>query len=375
MASKLASHGLSCGIVGLPNVGKSTLFNVLTNGQVAASNFPFCTIDPNVGIAYVPDQRLQILATLVKPNKVIPTSIKLVDIAGLVKGASQGEGLGTQFLAYIREVDAILHIVRCFHNDQVAHVAGQVDPRFDKAVIDHELQLKDLETIGKRIMKIQKMAKSGREASHQELAVLNLIEHGLTQGINVRDLALEPAQTQLAKCWQLLTLKPIIYVANVDEHAIKKGSNTYLVQLKQAIKNEHAEVILVCASLEAQMAGLTADEKIFLLTEYGLATSGLDKLIQASYKRLNLITYFTAGPREVRAWTVKQGTKAPQAAGIIHSDFERGFIKAEVIKLADYQCYQTELACKEAGKVRLEGREYMLVDGDIINFRFNVSDN
>lgn len=363
---------LKYGIIGLPNVGKSTLFNALSNGRAVASNFPFCTIEPNVGVVSVPDERLQALASLVNPKKIIPTFIEFVDIAGLVKGASQGEGLGNKFLANIREVDAIVHVVRCFQDDQVVHVAGRVDPVFDKEIIDHELQLKDLETIGKRIVKVEKVAKSGNKDPQQELALLKAFEAQLAQGANARDIALDPAQIQLAQNWQLLTLKPVIYVANVDESTLKEGSNVYVVELQQAIKDEHTEIVLVCASLEAQMAELSLDEQTFFLAEYGLEDAGLDKLIKASYKKLKLITYFTAGPQAVRAWTIKHGAKAPQAAGVIHSDFERGFIKAEVIKLADYQHCKTELACREAGKVRIEGKDYVIADGDIVHFRFNV---
>lgn len=363
---------LKYGIIGLPNVGKSTLFNALSNGRAVASNFPFCTIEPNVGVVSVPDERLQALASLVNPKKIIPTFIEFVDIAGLVKGASQGEGLGNKFLANIREVDAIVHVVRCFQDDQVVHVAGRVDPVFDKEIIDHELQLKDLETIGKRIVKVEKVAKSGNKDPQQELALLKAFEAQLAQGANARDIALDPAQIQLAQNWQLLTLKPVIYVANVDESTLKEGSNVYVVELQQAIKDEHTEIVLVCASLEAQMAELSLDEQTFFLAEYGLEDAGLDKLIKASYKKLKLITYFTAGPQAVRAWTIKHGAKAPQAAGVIHSDFARGFIKAEVIKLADYQHCKTELACREAGKVRIEGKDYVIADGDIVHFRFNV---
>ena len=363
---------LKYGLVGLPNVGKSTLFNALTHSQVAADNFPFCTIDPNVGAVWVPDERLQILASLCKPQKTTPTLIEFVDIAGLVKGASQGEGLGNQFLANIREVDAIIHVVRCFQDAQVVHVAGQVDPAFDKEIIDDELRSRDLETIGKRSIKVEKAAKAGSKDAQQELALLQEFKAQLTQGTNARDIMLDPAQIQRAQHWQLLSLKPVIYVANVAEGTLTSATNAYVAQLQQATSDERSVVIPVFASLEAQMDSLDAEERAFFADVYGLEAAGLAKLVRTSYEQLNLITYFTAGPQEVRAWTIQKGTKAPQAAGVIHSDFERGFIKAEVIRLADYQHYKTELACREAGKIRIEGKDYIVADGDIIHFRFNV---
>lgn len=364
--------GLKCGIVGLPNVGKSTLFNALSNNKAEAANFPFCTIEPNVGVIAVPDERLRILEQLVSPQKVVPTTFEFVDIAGLVKGASKGEGLGNQFLANIREVDAIAHVVRCFENDNIIHVDGRVNPVADKEIIDTELQLKDLESVEKKIAKVERAAKSGDAKMKKELATLQVYQQALLSGKNARSVQMDAEDKKAIEDIQLLTDKPVIYVANVDEASIHTG-NKYVEALKENVKAEGADVVMVCAAIEAQIAELeTMEDRQVFLEEYGLKESGLNKLVHAAYHMLDLITYFTAGEKEVRAWTIHRGWRAPQAAGVIHTDFEKGFIRAEVIKLADYQKYKTEAGCREAGKLAVEGKEYVVEDGDIMHFRFNV---
>jgi hypothetical protein len=353
-------------------VGKSTLFNAISNNKVEAANFPFCTIEPNVGVVAVPDERLNILENLVHPQKVIPATVEFVDIAGLVKGASQGEGLGNQFLANIREVDAILHVVRCFDNDNVVHVGGRVDPVADKEIIDTELQLKDLESVDKKLARVEKSAKSGDPKLKKELAALGLYRDALRAGKNARAVQASDDEKAAIADLQLLTAKPVIYVANVDESSLKAG-NRHVEALRKIALEEGAELVVISAAIEAQISELDSQEdRNMFLQEYGLHDSGLHQLIVASYSLLNLITYFTAGEKEVRAWTIKRGWKAPQAAGVIHTDFEKGFIRAEVIKLADYQKYKSESGCRDAGKMAVEGKEYVVEDGDVMHFRFNV---
>ena len=363
---------LQCGIVGLPNVGKSTLFNCLSNAKAQAANFPFCTIEPNVGVITVPDERLNALAEIERPQRVIPTTVEIVDIAGLVKGASKGEGLGNKFLANIRETDAIIHVLRCFDDDNVTHVDGSVDPVRDKEIIDMELQLKDLETVDARLAKIQKQAAAGDKEAKALCAVLTAYREALSQGKSARTVSLDKEQRKLAKDLFLLTDKPVLYVCNVDEASAVKG-NRYVDAVREAVKDEQAEILVVAAALESDIAELeTYEERQMFLDEAGLSESGVTRLIQSAYRLLDLQTFLTAGPDEVRAWTFHRGWKAPQCAGVIHTDFEKGFIRAEVIKYEDYIQYKSEAACREAGKLHTEGKDYQVQDGDIMHFLFNV---
>ncbi len=364
--------GLKCGIVGLPNVGKSTLFNALTSAKALAANYPFATKDPNVGVITVPDARLDKLAELINPRSLVPTTVEILDIAGLIKGASKGEGLGNQFLANIRETDAIIHVVRCFVDDNVVHVDGNVDPVRDKEVIDTELILKDIDTVEKRLDRQKKQAKSGSKDDVRLVEYAEKILQHLSDAKPARSVDLDDEGMELLKDMYLLTAKPILYVCNVDEGSVLTG-NEHSERFRKAVADEPAEVILISAGIEADIAELeTKEERMEFLADMGLDEPGVNKLIHSAYKLLNLITYFTAGEKEVRAWTIRRGTKAPGAAGVIHTDFEKGFIRAEVIKYDDYVRLGSEAAVKDAGKMGVEGKEYVVTDGDVMHFRFNV---
>jgi len=364
---------MKAGIVGLPNVGKSTLFNCLSNAKAQSANFPFCTIEPNIGVVNVPDQRLEKLEELVNPQRVLPATVEIVDIAGLVKGASKGEGLGNQFLGNIRETDAILHVLRCFDDDNIIHVDGNIDPIRDKETIDIELQLKDLETAEKKLEKVKRSARTGDKEAQKEETALQKVVDGLEASISVRAIDLtEREREEYINQMQFITDKPVLYVCNVDEGAAVNG-NEYVEQVKKAVANENAEIIVLAVGTEADINELEEyEERQMFLEDLGLEEPGAAKLIRGAYKLLNLQTYFTAGVKEVRAWTIHEGDSAPQAAGVIHTDFEKGFIRAEVIKYNDFVSYGSEAKVKEAGKLSVEGKEYIVQDGDVMHFRFNV---